>query len=217
MRVISSITHCPPKRPRPDITQLSSVTREHIRAISAANSVIRGGVTGRAFAEKIFGADLAITDYVDELKRQAKEINDGNLGDVEAMLVTQANTLDMIFNQLARRAADSQHLVQLETQLRLALKAQSQCRATLETLAEINNPCSVAFVRQANFADGPQQVNNGTQAAPSPRAPEKTETGANKLIGEGHAQTVDLRAASSTCPADSAMEAMGTVDRAENR
>jgi hypothetical protein len=37
----------------------------------------------------------------------------------------------------------------------LALKAQSQCRATLETLAAIKNPQPVAFVRQANIAHGP--------------------------------------------------------------
>jgi hypothetical protein len=46
-----------------------------------------------------------------------------------------------------------------ETYLRLALKAQSQCRATLETLAAIRNPQPVAFVRQANIAHGPQQLN----------------------------------------------------------
>jgi hypothetical protein len=47
-----------------------------------------------------------------------------------------------------------------ETYMRLALKAQSQCRTTLETLAGIKNPASVTFVRQANVAHGPQQVNN---------------------------------------------------------
>jgi hypothetical protein len=31
--------------------------------------------------------------------------------------------------------------------LRLALKAQSQCRATWEAIAEVKNPRAVAFVR----------------------------------------------------------------------
>ena len=44
---------------------------------------------------------------------------------------------------------------------KLALKAQSQCRATLETLAAIKNP-PVIFVKQAN---GHQQVNNGVAAS----------------------------------------------------
>jgi transposase InsO family protein len=44
--------------------------------------------------------------------------------------------------------------------MRLALKAQSQCRATVEALAEMKNPKPVAYVQQANIANGPQQVNN---------------------------------------------------------
>jgi hypothetical protein len=48
--------------------------------------------------------------------------------------------------------------------MRLALKAQSQCRATIETLAEIKNPQPVAFVQQADVAHGPQQINNGPTA-----------------------------------------------------
>ena len=51
--------------------------------------------------------------------------------------------------------------------LRLALKAQSQCRATLATLAAVKNPQPVAFVRQANIAHGPQQVNNAAAAEAS--------------------------------------------------
>jgi hypothetical protein len=38
--------------------------------------------------------------------------------------------------------------------MRLALKAQSQCRATLETLALINN-VPVVFARQANVSRNP--------------------------------------------------------------
>jgi hypothetical protein len=30
------------------------------------------------------------------------------------------------------------------------------CRLTVETLAEMKNPAAVAFVRQANIANGPQ-------------------------------------------------------------
>jgi hypothetical protein len=40
-----------------------------------------------------------------------------------------------------------------------ALKAQGQCRATLQTRAEIRNP-PVIYARQANVTSGPQQINN---------------------------------------------------------
>ena len=64
--------------------------------------------------------------------------------------------------------------------MRLALKAQGQCRATLETLATIKNP-PVVFARQANIAQGPQQVNNTATVEcrddQPPRAPnQKTRT-----------------------------------------
>ncbi len=74
-----------------------------------------------------------------------------------------------------------------ETLLRLALKAQSQCRTTLLTLAEIKNPRPIAFVNQANFAHGPQQVNNRTLAAANrgEGAPEKISDEVNKQTDEG--------------------------------
>jgi hypothetical protein len=50
-------------------------------------------------------------------------------------------------------------LPQYQAHLNLALKAQSQCRATLETLAHVKNP-PVLFAKQANIAHGPQQINN---------------------------------------------------------
>ena len=58
-------------------------------------------------------------------------------------------------------------VVPFETNMRIALRAQSQCRATLETLAAIKNPPMV-IAKQANVTTGPQQINNGIQ--PSTRA-----------------------------------------------
>ena len=43
--------------------------------------------------------------------------------------------------------------------MKLALKAQSQARATLETLSNIKNP-PVVYARQANISHGHHQVNN---------------------------------------------------------
>jgi hypothetical protein len=47
---------------------------------------------------------------------------------------------------------------QLDGYLRLGSKAQSQCRATVETLNLMKNPPSAMFVKQANLAIN-QQVN----------------------------------------------------------
>ena len=79
--------------------------------------------------------------------------------------------------------------------MRMALKAQSQCRATLETLATIKNPPAV-FARQANIAQGPQQVNNGMMPAGEPRAGAgKTEKRAEQTIGGAEWRTAGHRSA----------------------
>ncbi len=51
----------------------------------------------------------------------------------------------------------------VERYMKLALKAQSQCRSTLQAISKIKNPMIVGYVRQANVAYGPQQVNNMIQ------------------------------------------------------
>lgn len=60
----------------------------------------------------------------------------------------------------SRRALAQQYQKPMESYLRMAMKAQNQCRMTLETLTTVKNP-SVVYARQANIAHGPQQVNNG--------------------------------------------------------
>ncbi len=100
------------------------------------------------------------------------------------MLLTQAQTLDTVFHKLARLAGSNfSNLEAADTFMRLALRAQSQCRATLETLAVIKNPTTVAFVRQANIANGPQQVNNAAQPAPEASGAQEHEESAKQTIG----------------------------------
>ncbi|MBB5409470.1 hypothetical protein HDG34_003412 [Paraburkholderia sp. HC6.4b] len=157
-------------------------------AMLASSPLVRGAVTGRKYSEGIFGADTDLTAYVAELRMQVDSVKQGDMQGLESMLVAQANTLDMIFNHLARKATYSEYLNQMQAHLSLALKAQAQCRATLEALAEIKNPRPVAFVKQANIAHGPQQVNNG-RAPPEPRehARENSETPSNELVTNDNA------------------------------
>ena len=103
-----------------------------------------------------------------------------------------------------------------ETYLRLALKAQSQCRTTLESLAEIRNPRPVAFVKQANIAHGHQQVNNGDAAYQAEYDPARAEVenGQSKLLEENANVTrLDTRASGKTGSGDTPLEALGAVNR----
>ena len=112
-----------------------------------------------------FAGTVDLAELVDDLRERVKKVQGGDMQPVEAMLMGQAMTLETIFTSLARRATSQEYLKQFQTYLGMALKAQAQCRATLEALAEIKNPRPVAFVKQANISGGHQQVNNGVQPA----------------------------------------------------
>ena len=107
--------------------------------------------------------DVSLTELVASLRDQGEAVNRGDLAAAERMLSAQAVALNAVFAEMARRAALNmgEHLGATESYMRLALKAQSQSRATVETLAAIKNP-PVVFARQANINNGgQQQVNNG--------------------------------------------------------
>jgi len=98
------------------------------------------------------------TEALLSLSRKAKSIGKGETWEMENILISQAVALDAIFTRLSIRAHGNfgQYMKAAETYLRLALKAQSQCRATLETLAEIKSPRPYIQNNRAEY----QQVNN---------------------------------------------------------
>lgn len=135
-------------------------------------------------------------------------------------MTAQAVALDAIFTELARRAALNmgQHMGATETYMRLALKAQAQCRATLQTLAEIKNPQPVAFVKQANIAHGPQQVNNGP--LPGVHAPARgkiLDNQSNELLEhQPHGEWLDTGKAGATGGIDPQLETVEALHRPDH-
>lgn len=105
---------------------------------------------------------LTVTAMNAELRANGDAVVGGDLGRVERMLVAQAITLDTIFANLAERSTRQDYIKNAETYLRLALKAQAQCRSTAEALAMLKNP--QPYIRQTNISQGHQQVNNGYQS-----------------------------------------------------
>jgi hypothetical protein len=128
-------------------------------------------------------AKLEVSNFIDALQEQGQTIKSGDMFIVEDMLINQATALQSLFARMTERAMAQDHMPNLEGFMRLALRAQNQCRATLETLAAIKNP-PVVFARQANINNGGnQQVNNVTPPADSPRT-EKSIIRPNELITE---------------------------------
>ena len=177
---------------------------------------IQNAVNAAAWGK--FAGAVELRELVEDLRKQVKDVADGNLRPVEAMLYGQAVALQTIFTSLSRRAASNDGLKQFQVNLTLALKAQAQCRATLEALAEIKNPRPVAFVKQANIANGPQQINNAATAnrteadIRSTHARQNAGT-KNELLEHEHGERLDARTAGATGGADPRLEAMETGHR----
>lgn len=147
-----------------------------------------------------------------ELRAQIEAVNGGDLQRAEGMLISQAHALENIFAHLARKATDVKYLDQWEVYMRMAMKAQNQCRMTLESLAAIKNP-PVVYARQANINNGGnQQVNNG---APPPHTSEAQKPEIKQLEAS-HGERLDFGASRTAGAAHSQVETVGTVDRTED-
>ncbi|MBU1426897.1 MAG: hypothetical protein KKH12_05405 [Gammaproteobacteria bacterium] len=160
----------------------------------------------------VFGEqDMAALSHL--LRENIGQVVGGDLGQCEAMLLGQAHALQSIFVNLARRASIQQQLPQYEAFMRLALKAQYQCRGTLETLSKIKNP-PVLFAKQANInqGNGNQQVNNGSSPALSRTG--KNVNQQNELLEVQYGgASVDSGTTGDAIGEHPPMEALGGVNR----
>lgn len=188
-------------------------SREALIAKLAAGAHFGAASIVTSFGKASLG-DISLTDLLQVLKAQAGTIKRGDLSEAEAMLGSQATALNMMFAELARRAALNmgEYMGAAETYMKLALRAQSQCRATLETLAAIKSP-PVVIARQANIAHGPQQVNNVASIA---RADESGKL-PTELLEHQHGQRLDTGAAHASGGSDQAMAALETIHRPTHR
>ena len=137
------------------------------------------------------------------LSQQTADVVGGNMTRPEAMLLAQAHTLDALFNSLVMKGLGQTHMPHYESFLRLAYKAQSQCRSTLQTLSDIKNP-SVVYAKQANITNGNQQINNGV---PAPRTQENKNY-SNELLTELPHATLDSRRTVEAIPVNSELAAV---------
>ena len=171
-----------PKSPRTlEVETSPGESGEGALARKVLMPTVGAAVTANAFRLAGLG-ELDLPSLVGELKTQCDLASDNKLGRCEEILVSQAHALDAVFNRLAFRAASNmaEHPQAMEIYMRLALKAQSQCRTTLESLAAIKNP-PVVYAKNANIAHN-QQINNGVvEQVPSPQA-EKAEIRPNELL-----------------------------------
>ena len=178
-----------------EVTERPEVSKERLVAELAFSTYATNALTTQAFTDN-FG-ELDMQECIGVMKERQAKIRGGNLTSLENMLTAQAITLNALFNKLAQRSGLNmgEHLGAADTYMRLALKAQSQCRSTIEAINEIKNPSSApTFVKQANIGNA-VQVNNGRQNRTSTHAgahtrTEKTPTEPNKLLAADQPATL---------------------------
>jgi hypothetical protein len=171
-----------------------------LRIVSAAE---KSTIIGQTVTDA--GAWSGLTDA---LVNCSQKLRQNDLTTAEDMLMSQAVALQSLFVRMSESALADPNLAHFDMKFRYALRAQSQCRATLETLATIKNP-PVLFARQANVSNGPQQINNTVHADPSRVRESQTEQ--SKLSGEWIELPQDTGTSALTCRADTPLASVGEI------
>ena len=186
---------------------------EHYAKVSLSPATM-SAVLSEAFTKQLF-PDSSIAEVANALRDKITTIQDGDMQPIEAMLIGQAQALQTMFVSLGRQAASKTSLPQYTAFMNLALKAQSQSRATIQALVELKYPKQATFVKQANIANGNQQVNNGqvtdkahTTHAPAHAHARAIENQPNELLSEMNHATLD---SSRTATPSGTNQAMATV------
>lgn len=182
-----------------DVPAYGDDSLEKALAVAALRPSVQAGITIQQYDK----TQLPGLDLIAALSTQTRSTVDGDLRRGEGILTAQAHTLDAIFNNLASRSVQAGTTDRLAACLKLALRAQSQCRSTWEAISAIKNP-PIAYVKQANIAQL-EQVNNGL-----PLAGEK-EIPPNELLADQHGERLDTTTTGTTIETDPSMAAMEEV------
>ncbi len=175
----------------------------NIDPMISAGSVVKAYSSGMG--------DVTVPGLSKLLQKKAKGITQENkLASCEEMLIGQAQALQSIFSTLSKSAIKQERMKHFETYLRFALKAQSQCRATIETLANIKNP-PVVYAKQANISQGHQQINNTVTHAG------KNKTHQNEVLEKQNEQRLEQGASSAAITINPSLETVEKVERPQNR
>jgi hypothetical protein len=136
---------------------------------------------------------LDLNAAIKVVRERAEKVVKGDTSEMETTLVGNIAALDAIFGTMAVYAQahlKANKLPQFEMLMRVAFRAQSQLRTSIDSLAELKNPKPI-FAKTLNVANGnqqvnsttgPQQVNNGPAPNDAPRAENQEPVSTNKLL-----------------------------------
>lgn len=182
-----------------------------VNADIATNAPANAAVVLSAFGA-LFGPQEMVS-LMAAVEALVAKVQNGDMSVVEQMLLSQSVALQGVFTSLTYRAATQTNPRLLQTQLGLALRAQSQARATLETLIQLKQPSAATYIGQANIA-AQQQVNNGVALAPG--AADQPGFDQNRLMEALDEQRLVLGAASASGRNDPVLATLDAFNGAEN-
>ena len=125
----------------------------------ARHAFVTGEACDRLLASFEPADKPGLSEFAWSIKERADRATSGDLGDVSGLLMAQALSLDSIFTEYARIALVnvSSNTEASERYMRLAMKAQSNSRATLDALSKLHQPREQT-VRHVHVNDGGQAV-----------------------------------------------------------
>lgn len=144
------------------VEQSPDETGAQAMARKLMHPALKNAAAASTFTDKMIGSQIELPglhDYVRHFQDVSEKAAEGDLRMVSRMLAAQAVTLDSMFAELARRSAMNMgdYINASELYGRLALKAQANCRATLEALAKLHQPREQT-VRHVHVNEGGQAV-----------------------------------------------------------
>ena len=220
-RAVAVVKAAPAREPNAiPVTQRGGESVGQALANAAVHPAVNASIVMRAYQGNLLTMDTSIEGLVNSLTATMDDSKGGDLSTLEAMLIGQATALQTIFTSLAVKAQVQTSQRNMEALLGLALKAQAQSRATITALVDLKHPKQAMFVKQANIANGPQQVNNGVSVDPerSAQAREVERPNLNnKELELNDGQWLDTGATGTTVRTDPHLETVGTGHGADKR
>jgi hypothetical protein len=159
-----------------------------------------GASNAMAFVRSRGKAGTNPAERVGEILKQVEAVKAGDMSNPEAMLYSQALTLQTMFNDLVSVASALMPSCKAEEAIALfhvALKAQNQCRQTLLALNEVKNPKKpTQFIK--NYVN--QQLN-------------QLKTESQPQLEEPHNAPMDFGSTAEAVRDDRTVEALDAIDR----
>ncbi|PIZ03359.1 MAG: hypothetical protein COY58_09340 [Gammaproteobacteria bacterium CG_4_10_14_0_8_um_filter_38_16] len=109
--------------------------------------------------KKLYNSALGLDESVEMVKYSCERIANGDMSDVESLLMTQAQTMNVLFQRCTSLILEQDKTASIQVVADIALRAQKQSAKTLKMLADLKHPKRTTFIQQQNNAMN-QQINN---------------------------------------------------------